>query len=364
MGTVERLQRRNQDYTLLETIKRVGVQNYSLLARLTGLNAETIRYKVNRHLTRLGLGATVNINYGQLGLSVGYLFLRPDGASGRSWLDRTSYVIFSGKSIGTNRYFCLTAVPFRLKKKYLENLENMKEEKLISEFEYKELYWMRFPPFRPEYYDFEERSWKIDWNRFEMTMGEIGPSFLSVNRESGVDFVDLKILGALMKDPALPLAKTAKEISVNPRTVRYHHSEHVVKNGYILSNNIRWIRPLQDGNLTGVIQAVIFSGKLDEGGITRVRKFCNSLPYTWLEAGSEDRSYLAVVDIPIADFQTCVQQIELHLQGSGDAYEVIMLDASKSRPLSVPEEMFDPKRGWRLYTGSDQASPPTQRTGP
>jgi hypothetical protein len=57
---------------LLETIKRVGVQNYSLLARLTGLNAETIRYKVNRHLTKLGLATTININYGELGLSFGH----------------------------------------------------------------------------------------------------------------------------------------------------------------------------------------------------------------------------------------------------------------------------------------------------
>ena len=55
LGSVDKLQRRNQDYKLLETIKQVGVQNYSLLSRLTGINAETIRYKVNRHLTKLGL---------------------------------------------------------------------------------------------------------------------------------------------------------------------------------------------------------------------------------------------------------------------------------------------------------------------
>ena len=39
----ERLKRRNQDYLLIETIKRVGPSNYSLLARLTGLNPETVR---------------------------------------------------------------------------------------------------------------------------------------------------------------------------------------------------------------------------------------------------------------------------------------------------------------------------------
>ena len=117
LGSVDKLQRRNQDYKLLETIKRVGVQNYSLLARLTGLNAETIRYKVNRHLSKLGLATTIDVNYGQLGLAMGYLTVKPNGTTGKSWYDRMSYVVFSGKKMGSNSHFCLTAVPFRLKKK-------------------------------------------------------------------------------------------------------------------------------------------------------------------------------------------------------------------------------------------------------
>jgi hypothetical protein len=358
LGSVDKLQRRNQDYKLLETIKRVGVQNYSLLARLTGLNAETIRYKVNRHLTKLGLATTVNVNYGQLGLSTGYLTVTPNRNTGKLWMDRMSYVIFSGKRMGTNKQFCLAAVPYRLKKKYLDALEQLKTEGLLDDYEYKELYWMRYPPFRPEYYDFEEKGWKVDWNHFEMTLSEIGPSFIGVNRESDVDFIDLKILTAMMKDPTVPLAKTAKEIGVNPRTVRYHHAEHVMKNGFILSNNIRWIKPFQEGNPGGVMQAVIISKKLDEKGMTQVRKFCNSLPFTWLEAGTEDRTYMAVVDIPLADFQTTVQQIEVHLQGVGESYEVEMLDPSRTRPLTIPDEMFDPKRGWRLYTAGETSAPP------
>jgi hypothetical protein len=350
LGSVDKLQRRNQDYKLLETIKRVGVQNYSLLARLTGLNAETIRYKVNRHLAKLGLSTTIDVNYGQLGLAMGYLTLKPNGGSGKSWADRMSYVVFSGKKMGSNNHICLTAVPFRLKKKYMDSIEHLKAEGLIESYEYKELYWMRYPPFRPEFYDFDERGWKVDWNRFEMTMTEIGPSFIDVNRDSEVDYIDLKILSSMLKDPTMPLAKTAKEIKVNPRTVRYHHAEHVMKNGFILGNNIRWVRPFQESNPGGVVQAVIVSRRLDEAGMGKVRKFCNSLPFTWLEAGTEDRTYLAVVDIPIADFQTCVQQIEVHLQGAGDSYEVTMLDATKTRPLAIPEEMFEPRRGWRLYS--------------
>ena len=73
MGALERLQKKNQDFLLIDTIKRVGVSNYSLLARLTGLNPETIRYKVNRHLAKMGLGVSVNVNFAELGLSVALL---------------------------------------------------------------------------------------------------------------------------------------------------------------------------------------------------------------------------------------------------------------------------------------------------
>ena len=350
MGAVEKLQRRNHDFLLLETIKRVGVQNYSLLSRLTGMNAETVRYKVNKHLAKLGLATTINVNYGELGLSMGYMTVRPNGKSGKSWLDRMSYLVFVGKNVGANKFFCLTAVPFRLKKKYMDSLEQLKTEELVEGYEYKELYWMRYPPFRPEFYDFDLRAWKMDWNRFDMSMGEIGPSFLSVNRDSKVDFVDLKILSALLRDPTTPLARTAKEMSVNPRTVRYHHSEHILKNNFILSSNIRWVKPVQEGNPGGVMQAVILAKKLDEEGLQKVRKFCNSLPFTWLEAGNEEKDYLAIVDIPLPEFQTCIQQVEMHLAEVGESYEVTILDASKTRPLSIPDEMFEEERGWRLFT--------------
>ena len=56
---------RNTEYLLLETIRQVGVSNYSLIARLTGLSAETVRYKVNKQLSKMGLGILINIDYAQ-----------------------------------------------------------------------------------------------------------------------------------------------------------------------------------------------------------------------------------------------------------------------------------------------------------
>ena len=83
MMEFERLKRRNQEYLLIETIKRVGPSNYSLLARLTGLNPETVRYKISKQLPKYGLGLTVNINYGELGFSMGLLRIKANSMSGK-----------------------------------------------------------------------------------------------------------------------------------------------------------------------------------------------------------------------------------------------------------------------------------------
>ncbi len=355
MGAFDRLERRNHDYLLLETIKRVGVQNYSLLSRLTGLNPETIRYKVNKHLTKLGLNTTVDINYGELGLAVSYLVVTPTGG-GHSWLDTMSYIIFTGKLIGANRYFCLCAVPFRFKKKYTEILEDLKTRGLIREYELEDLYWVRYPPFRAELYDFEEKTWKMDWNRFGLFSSEMGPSFVSVNRDSPVDYIDLKILRSLMDDPTIPLAKAAKTMNANPRTVRYHNTEHVTTGKFILCSNIRWVKPIQEGQAGKLMQVAFLFKRLEEQEMEKVRKFCNNLPFTWFEGGTEDRTYLALVDLPLEAFHETMQKSELYLRGVSQNFETMLLDPSSSKTLGIPDEMFDKKRGWRLYNLPEQAT--------
>src|ERR1700689_3206417 len=98
---------RNTEYLLIETIRQVGVSNYSLIARLTGLSAETVRYKVNKQLVKLGLGILVNIDYAQLGFTMGLLVVKPNQSAGRTWLDRTSYLILISKVMGQEKYVCL-----------------------------------------------------------------------------------------------------------------------------------------------------------------------------------------------------------------------------------------------------------------
>jgi DNA-binding Lrp family transcriptional regulator len=358
MMEFERLKRRNQDYLLIETIKRVGPSNYSLLARLTGLNPETVRYKISKQLPKYGLGLSVNINYGELGFTTGLLSVKANSSSGKSWSDHTHYLMLLSKIVGTDKYLCLYGIPFRFKKKYTESFEELKRSKLIEEFEMTELYWMRYPPFRSELYNFETKCWNVDWKRIESATQEAGVTSFTVNHDPKVDDVDIKILKYLKEDPTFGLAKVGKEIGVNPRTVRYHHTEHVVKGNLIIGNNVRWTWPLQQGKGGEIMQVMAGFKGLEQDEVTVVRKLFNKLPFTWVEGGTEGgKDYFAFMDIPILAFHECVRFIETSLGAVRSKLEMSILDSAKTQYMNVPDEMFDKRLGWRLF-GDEGAQMP------
>jgi DNA-binding Lrp family transcriptional regulator len=352
----ERLKRRNQDYLLIETIKRVGPSNYSLLARLTGLNPETVRYKISKQLGRFGLGLTVNINYGELGFSLGLMKITANSSSGKAWSDHVHYLMLLSKVVGTNNNICLYGIPFRFKKKYAESIEELKQKGLIDEYQMTELYWIRYPPFRSELYDFETKCWNVDWKRIEAPTQEAGVTSFSTNHDPKVDDVDIKILKYLKEDPTYGLAKVGKEIGVNPRTVRYHHSEHVVKGNLIIGNNVRWTWPLQQGRNGEIMQVMAGFKALEQDEISVVRKLFNKLPFTWVEGGTEGRDYFAFMDIPILSFHECIAFIETNLGPLRSKLEISILDSAKTQYMNVPDEMFDKRLGWRLFGIEEEAT--------
>ncbi|MEM0287417.1 MAG: AsnC family protein [Nitrososphaerota archaeon] len=346
MSSLTSLRRRNQDYLLVETIKQVGIANYSLIARLTGLNAETVRYRVNRHLQRLGLKVMVNLNFGELGFSSGFMVMVANYGSNDLLFGKLHYLLFSGKAVGLEKYYCVFSVPYRLKKKYYEFILTLKQEALLQDYEMIELDWLRFPPFRAEFYDFGERKWKIDWNRLDLIQNESGVMTSYLERDSKVDEFDLKILRSMQEEPTISIAKIAKATGMNPRTIRYHHLEHVVKKKLILGNNIRWVAPYQSGKSSDLMQAVFIFRKVEKVGAANVRKVFNRLPFTWLEGGKEEGSYVAFVDIPIELFHETMKYIEERLSLLSTKPEIVFLDSTKRFQLEC--EIFDKKWGWSL----------------
>ena len=339
---------RSTEYLLIETIRQVGVSNYSLIARLTGLSAETVRYKVNKQLGKLGLGILVNIDYAQLGFSMGMLVVKPKPSSTSSWLDMANYLILVSKVMGAEKYVCIYAVPYRFKKKHIDSMTDLQKIGLVDTFDYSEISWIRYPPMRSEFFDLDSGKWKVDWKKVDLTQSEAGPTSHLINQDAKVDYIDAKILRFMQEDPTISPAKIAKNLGANARTVRYHYAEHVQKGRLILGNNVRWIRGQVAGKSPEIMQlAFLFKG-LEPEELNTVRKLCNRIPFTLMEASTENRGYFAFLDVPLEYFHDTISYVEQYTSTLGSKKEVIMLDPTKTQFLNVSDELFDKERGWRL----------------
>ncbi|HZW57384.1 MAG TPA: AsnC family protein [Nitrososphaerales archaeon] len=342
---------RSTEYLLVETIRRVGVSNYSLIARLTGLNSETVRYKVNRQLSRMGLGVKVSLDYSNLGFSMSVLDVRARYHPNRTWADYCSYLTFVGKVMGSDRYLCIYALPHRFKKKYTDELTSLQTSGLIEQFESTDVMWARNPPFRSEFYDFDHSRWNIDWERVDTAEKEMGLTTLFPCKEDPkIDSIDVKIILSLQEDPTINPAKIAKQLGANPRTIRYHYLEHVVKAKLILGNNVRRVDPTSgDQQQQGNVMKVALSFKeLQQEEANAMQKICNKIPFTWLELKVANGGYLALLEIPVQHFQDTVQYIEGKTEPLQKKLDFLILDSFKTQSLNIPYEMFDLERGWRL----------------
>jgi DNA-binding Lrp family transcriptional regulator len=339
---------RNTEYLLIETIRQVGVSNYSLIARLTGLSAETVRYKVNKQLGKMGLGILVNIDYSQLGFSMGLLTVKPNPRSTKSWLDLASYLMLESKGMGVDKYVCLYAIPYRFKKKYVDSLLELQKLGLIESFETEEISWVRYPPMRSEFFDLDTGKWNVDWKRVDTTTSEMGPTSHLVNQDAKVDYIDTKILKFMQEDPTISPAKIAQKLGANARTIRYHYAEHVQKGRLILGNNVRWIKGITPGKTPDIMQiAATFKG-LEPDELTVVRKLCNKIPFTLIEASFENRGYFAFLDIPLEYFHETMSYLDRNISAFNNKKEIVILDPTKTQFLNLSDELYDKERGWRL----------------
>lgn len=309
---------------------------------------ETVRYKVNKQLGRLGLGIEVNIDYGQIGFSTHILEIKPNPNSTKSWQDVLPYLDFVARPMGSPNFFCIYSIPYRFKKRYTDLLESLKKDALIENYTTEDVTWLRYPHLRSESYNFTTGKWAVDWQKIDMKDREEGIQLSQANTDARVDYIDVKILRYMQEDPSVNPAQIAKVIKANQRTVRYHYAEHVVKGRYILSNNVRWFRPRIEGKLDQLMQLLITFKSPDPDTLLKAKKVCNKIPFTWLEASTtQNGSYYALLDIPMEHFHETMKYIEGR-SVPGNSQMITILDPTKTRRLSFPDEMYDRERGWCL----------------
>ena len=84
------------------------------------------------------------------------------------------------------------------------------------------------------------------------------------------------------------------------------------------------------------MQIVDFKG-LEPEELNSVRKLCNKIPFTLLEAAFENRGYFAFMDVPLEYFHETMSYFDRYTAALATKKEMIILDPTKTQFLNVPD---------------------------
>src|SRR5712691_8109927 len=145
---------------IIKAIQKVGPKNVSLLSRLTGAHAETIRYKVKRQFGRLGFKIHADIDYTKLGLTLSwgtFQFARSHAASAVGifkTLNEKGYLSYYAKVVPQGNYVALFALPTGVTEEYRTFLNEMKDVGILTSFSFDEVLASRHNLMNPKQFNF------------------------------------------------------------------------------------------------------------------------------------------------------------------------------------------------------------------
>src|SRR2546426_8160082 len=146
---------------IIKAIQKVGPKNVSLLSRLTGAHAETIRYKVKKQFGRLGFKIHADVNYSKLGLSLhwGTFQFSPkyldDAKNIFKTLNEVGYLTYYGKVVPQGNYVALFALPTGVTEEYRTFLNEMKDVGILTSFSFDEVLSSQHHLMNPKYFNFQ-----------------------------------------------------------------------------------------------------------------------------------------------------------------------------------------------------------------
>lgn len=342
---------------IVDAVRKVGIGNVSLLSRMTGIPIETVRYKLAKQFSRLGLAVGVSIDYHRLGLSKMLVDLTIDPAlddQAEVILDRLARVAgltYRAREVFQGRFMTIFAVPAGFKDEFRLFLKSLVDKNVLHNFEVKPLAWMRKLSFRPDLYDFRRGGWNIDWSRVDSTPIEVVQPALSLEPSEHVELDRLDVLLAkeLQIDAFRPLNVIARKLRVHGKTLRYHYNRHVVP----LTRNyyVRWTAAGASVQMADVIQVLIEFRNLTEKELALSRQVMNRFPFTDVEGSDERGFYFVTATVPAPMLVDSLNYVAKHFMPHKSKIEVRMFDFRSTMAYTIPYELFDEERGWTYPRG-------------
>ena len=238
----------SQFIRLLDALKRYGPRNLSLLSMVTGIPRETVRYKVKKQLRELGFRINMIPNLYRMGLTRQLARIRftDDGLRiARRLLHelgKESYLTYHCKIAFKNEYLAILTPPQRYVSLFGEYFEDLARVGLVQDFEIRGVTEVGYPHVSYQLFDFKKGVWRISDEDYDYEAGNVVVQRASADEQANylIDSIDLSIITELLNDAFTPMTRVSSAESRDPRLLRYHFQEHIVRKGLIAGYVIGW----------------------------------------------------------------------------------------------------------------------------
>ena len=336
---------------LIEAVNRVGIQNISLLARMTGMPTETIRYTMKKRFPSMGLTVRTPVNYGSLGLERYFVTLKFSESAARSEeaivksLASNAFLTYRCRAPIEQRLLAYFSVPVAVVDEFRAFLEALVKENVLMDYTCERLDWSRHPELNSKYYDFGKGNWSIDWD--EVRKSRDVPPVPDASEEPSaspeIDPTDLLIIKELEIDSWRNIAEIARKLKLNERTIRWHYRKHVANTAQ--SSFVNWssVTPNDFSKAVGLVHEF---NDLSKDKLAKLRLIFNNFPFAWFEAGRKDGYYLVNSALPPESFMDSLRYLNERVSDVVQSWNTWTVDLATTTAYTVQYQNFDAKKGW------------------
>ncbi len=336
---------------IIKAIQKVGPKNVSLLSRLTGAHAETIRYKVKKQFGRLGFKIHADVDYAKLGLSLhwGTFQFSPkylDSAKNIfKTLNEVGYLTYYGKVVPQGHYVALFALPADATGEYRDLLEELRNLGVLASFSFEEVLVSRHNLMNPRHFNFQSGKWEVDWSKVKLE--DARPLEREERRATAeVDHFDLLLIKELQIDALQHVVGIARKLKVHQKTLEYHYRTHVLKQKLIPTYVVRWMRNIEKTLAHSVMVARLTFKGLTTDEFLKVQAAISKIPFLWEEDLLKDGTYFAWLCIPVQETLTTFDYLNSQVPDLSEKIQLGFIDQGDAWLFTIPYQMFENK--WKF----------------
>lgn len=246
-----------------------------------------------------------------------------------------------------HNFDCEFCIPNGTSSELQKLLEKLEEMEMIQDLKLKKVLWKEILMLKTRFFDFSKNEWDVD---FSTLTGD--PSSVRIpakNSPVHFDYTDLVMLKDLEIDSWMKTVDLAKKAEIGKPDATYHLNNHVFGRKLINCFRFRWVGTKEAWMKHSIIPTTFVFNEISDENARHAMSVLTSVPFTWSHSMAGDRTYMAEVWVPIAQFSETMQYISTQLRSLDLASDVLMKDWSCLSAFTIPYMLYNrEKSAWEF----------------